>query len=93
MKFLSHLKSIKKPIFFLGLLFFLASCNNKDQQFCDCLEVAKKLDAVNQEILTGERTAENINEVKALKKTQTEMCQKYFQMAGEEMLQLKEACK
>lgn len=79
------------PVFCSILIF--ASCSNKDEQFCECLEIADKLNIANQKALSENRTQADLDEIKSLQKTQTETCQKYFEMSGEEMLKMKEDCK
>lgn len=84
---------MKEIILIVGSLVFLSSCSNTDQQFCECMDIAEKLNGANQKAFSENRTQADLDEIKSLQKTQTETCQKYFEMSGEEMLELKEACK
>lgn len=76
----------------LSLLIIFTSCSSKDEQFCECLEIADELNKTNQKAFSENRTQADLDEIKSLQKTQTETCQKYFEMSGEEMLKMKEDC-
>ena len=54
---------MKKYVFTLFVIAALSSCSSTDQQFCECLAVGDELNNYSAELLKGEVTTEQAEEL------------------------------
>lgn len=78
-------------ILFLTLVLF--SCANKQEQFCSCLKAGEALNNYAQKILQEDLTGANVKKLRELRQMKKEACSDFETMAGDQLLQLKAACK
>ncbi len=71
---------------------FLASCSNKDEQFCKCLTTGEELNEYTQQFFDKTPSAEEQNKVNELKEATTTACKDYQVMSGDVMRQKKMEC-
>ena len=74
------------------ILLFLASCSNKDEQFCTCLSEGEKLNEYTQQFFDKVPSIEEREELNKLKSAKISACKDYQTMGGDEMKAKKEAC-
>lgn len=74
------------------IVFLVAGCSAKEEQFCQCLEAGEELNTASHEFMTKTPTAEDQENIKILKDKKKEACANYQEMSGEEMRSKKEAC-
>jgi hypothetical protein len=82
---------MKKTVILTGLV-LLFSCSQRDEQFCECLEIGNQLNEFSSTILTDGaslESAEKLNEIKAKKQ---KACEGFLTMDGPEMIRKKAAC-
>jgi len=82
----------------LFLFLFLGACSggegdDKDEQFCKCIEVTDELNKYSAELFERQPTAEDAKKMKELREKSKKECSRYYQMSGEEMRKRKSACK
>ena len=82
---------MKKIALFAGF-FLLFSCSQRDNQFCECLEIGNQLNEFSSIILEEGATTETAKKLKELKSTKQKACEGYLTMDGPEMIQKKAAC-
>lgn len=78
-------------LFVISVLFFSCS-NEKDGQFCKCLEAGEKLNSFSVGMLQETITAKEADSLKKLKAAKKEACANYQTMKGDEMLKRKKEC-
>jgi hypothetical protein len=83
---------MKKNVFTLLLFAGLSACSSTDQQFCECLAVGDELNNYSAELLKGEVTKEQAEELKTIKARKKKACAAYENMGGPEMLKRKNEC-
>jgi hypothetical protein len=83
---------MKKYVFTLLLFAGLSACSSTDQQFCECLAVGDELNNYSAELLKGEVTKEQAEELKIIKARKKKACAAYENMSGPEMLKRKSEC-
>lgn len=83
---------MKKYVFALFIFAGLFSCNSTDQQFCECLAVGDELNTYSAELLKGDVTKEQAEELKIIKARKKKACAAYENMSGPEMLKKKSEC-
>jgi hypothetical protein len=83
---------MKKYVLTLLLFTGLSACSSTDQQFCDCLSVGDELNNYSAELLKGEVTKEQAEELKIIKARKKKACAAYENMSGPEMLKRKSQC-
>jgi hypothetical protein len=84
---------MKNLAFCFGLIGFFSACGSgKDEQFCKCLEASDQLNAHSVELFSGDISSEQAEKQQQLIKTKKEVCKKYENMTGPEMLERKKEC-
>jgi hypothetical protein len=84
---------MKFPLYFLILsTILLNACTNKDEKFCECLKASEIFEAINRDVLKGNRNENTIEKAKTLKKKKEIACADYLLMDGKEMLKKKKVC-
>lgn len=84
---------MKFPLYFLIFsTILLNACTNKDEKFCECLAASESFEAINRDVLKGNRTENTIEKAKTLKTKKETACADYLLMDGKEMLEKKKAC-
>jgi hypothetical protein len=83
---------MKKYVLTLFVIAALSSCNSTDQKFCECLAVGDELNNYSAELLKGEVTKEQAEELKIIKARKKKACAAYENMSGPEMLKRKSQC-
>ncbi len=81
--------------FFFTLLIFslvLFSCTSKDDKFCRCLVLGKKLNDLSTKALQKGVNEKKAAEIKKLACEQKQECKDYTAKSGEELKQLQRAC-
>lgn len=68
------------------------SCSQRDDQFCECLEIGNQLNEFSATILEEGATSETANKLKELKSTKQKACEGFLKMDGPEMIKKKAAC-
>ena len=78
------------------LPFAISSCSSdaeeKDDQFCKCLQVTEELNDFSSKLFDREVTKEDVTKMVSLKEAKKKECKDYQEMSGEEMLKRKELC-
>lgn len=88
-----YLRFMKKYVFGFSLLLIMTSCSSRrDRQFCECLAIGDELNNHSAELLKGEVTKGQAEELKILKDKKKEACAAYENMSGPEMLKRKSEC-
>ena len=64
----------------------------KDEQFCKCLEATASMDAESSKLMGGEISEEDAKKVKKLVDAMKKECKKYATLPKEEGLKLKALC-
>ena len=75
-----------------GMVFFLAACAAKDDQFCECLSVGEELNNETQQFFEKIPSKEDQERIKVLKEKKNSACADYQEMGGDEMRKLKQVC-
>jgi hypothetical protein len=88
-------KRFKKYVHYstLFLLLVLISCGNKQEKFCSCLNAGEALNNYAQKMLKEELTSAKVKKLTELRQMKKEACNDFETMAGDQLLQLKAACK
>lgn len=73
-------------------LIFSACSSNKDEQFCQCMEVSEAFNVASNEVLKGEKSSMTMEERNALKKKKDKACANYKTTPGDQLLELKKGC-
>ena len=76
----------------LFALLILASCSNKDEQFCTCLAAGEELNEFTQQFFDKTPSSEEAKKVSDLKEAKTVACKDYQMMSGDIMRQKKADC-
>lgn len=84
---------MRKNIFIISSLLFLASCSTKSDEFCDCLKATEKLDVETTKILENGTTEASKKELIRLRDIKMDACEKFETMGKAQMLELQEDCK
>ena len=72
--------------------FVLMSCSSKDNKFCHCLDLGKKLNNLSTQALQRGVDEKTAAEIKKLALQQKQECKDYTAKNGEELKQLQKAC-
>lgn len=83
---------MKKYVFILLIFAALSACSSTDEKFCECLAVGDELNNLSAELLKGEVTKEQAEELKIIKAAKKKACAAYENMSGPEMLKRKLEC-
>lgn len=83
--------------FFAVSLLVLVACSGsegdeKDEQFCKCMEAGEALNAFSETIWKKTPTAEDASKMNELKANKEKECKDYQTMDGKEMIKRKEKC-
>jgi hypothetical protein len=71
----------------------MASCSQKDEQFCKCLKAGDELNAFSSKLFNKDVTPKLQKEMQKLRATKTTACKNYQTMDGKKMLELKSECR
>jgi hypothetical protein len=72
--------------------FILISCSSKDDKFCHCLELGKKLNNLSTQALQRGVDEKTAAEIKKLAIQQKQECKDYTAKNGDELMKLQESC-
>ncbi len=81
-----------KYIFFFSSIMLMASCSQKDEQFCKCLKAGDKLNAFSSKLFNKNVTPKLQKEMQKLRARKKSACENYQTMDGKTMLELKSKC-
>ena len=81
-----------KYIFLFSSIMLMASCSQKDEQFCKCLKAGDELNAFSSKLFNKDVTPKLQKEMQKLRATKTSACKNYQTMDGKKMLELKSEC-
>ena len=70
----------------------MASCSQKDEQFCKCLKAGDELNAFSSKLFNKDVTTKLQKEMQKLRASKTTACKNYQTMDGKKMLELKSEC-
>lgn len=81
-----------KKTFVLAGLALLFSCSQRDEQFCECLEIGNQLNEFSSTILSDGPSVESAQKLNEIKSKKQKACEGYLTMDGPEMIRKKAAC-
>lgn len=81
-----------KGIIVFAVLLLAVSCSQKDQNFCECLNISEELTQASRAALIAKPTQADIERIDSLKHIKMSQCEDYEMLDGETLLKKRNDC-